>query len=201
MLLKPKKPPDPLPPHLLCPLLSSMHSFSFGIHSLRSLIEHHLPLSVPTLVRWCSSPSSLFATKFGSYAPEGKPTTLPIRLRSRAVLFRTTSNCRSVSGTIGAVPLNRFANVFPLSDFQVCGLNFYSIIFLLQLLWSFSDTSLLCCCPGFGLMLLYNGLPRCYEFGYCRPLGCITWCYVLQLTMAAFCPSSGKGVDWGLTSG
>ena len=133
MLLKPKKPPDPLQPHLLCSLLSSMHSFSFGFQSLSSLIEHHLKLSMPTLFHWCSSPSSFFAAKFGSYAPEGKPTTLQIRLRSRSVLFPTTSNCRSVSGTIGAVPLNRFANVFPLCEFQVCGLNFYSIIFLLNL--------------------------------------------------------------------
>jgi len=147
MSLKSKKPPDPLQPRLLCPPLSSMHRFSFDIQSLSSLFEHHLKLFMPTLFRWCSSPSSFLADKIGSSAPEGKPTTLQIRIRSRFVLFRAISSYHSVSvmtaldiqiqeilhEEVGATPLNRFAIVFPLCEFQVCGLNFYSIIFLLNL--------------------------------------------------------------------
>ena len=54
-----------------------------------------------------------------------------------------------------------------------------------------------CCYSGVGSMLLYNGLPRCFDSGYCRPLSCITLCFVLQLTMAVSCSGSGKGVIWG----
>uniref|UniRef100_A0A7C8ZGG3 Uncharacterized protein n=1 Tax=Opuntia streptacantha TaxID=393608 RepID=A0A7C8ZGG3_OPUST len=133
MPLKPKKPPDPSQPHLLCSPLPSLHSFSFGIQSLSSVIEHHLKPSMPTILRWCSSPSSFLAAKIGSSAPEGKSTTLQIRIRSRSVLFRAISRYHSISATTaldihfqeilheedGVAPLNRFGIVSPLCEFQI----------------------------------------------------------------------------------
>jgi len=83
-------------------------------------------------------------------------------------------------------------------------LNFFidwACILVSRLCYLFSDTSLLCCCPGFNSLLIYNGLCCCTELGYCRSLCCIMLCFALQLTMAVFCPSWGKGVVWGCDSG
>jgi len=194
--------------HLPRPLLDSTWSSvfkraqicSFGILALRLYIEHPLKASMQSLLCWCSPPSRVFAPKLGTYALEGKPTSRPIPLRSSAVLLRSTATCHSVAGTIGDVTLNRCANVFHLCEFQVCGQNSSSFIFLLKFSWLFSV--MICCCPGFDLMMLYNGLPCSYAFGHCRSVGCITLCFVLQLPWQyIFCPCSGQRVDGGLNPG
>ena len=157
---------------------------SFGILALRPSIEHPFKPSMQSLLCWCSPPSRFVTPNLRPYAPEGKPTTRPIPLRSRAVLFRSSATCRSVAETIGDAPLNRCANVFYLCEFQVCVQNFSPFIFLFKFCWLFSV--MICCCPGFDLMLLYHGLPCSYTFDYGRPRGCINLCVVLQLTMAVY---------------
>ena len=68
---------------------------------------------------------------------------------------------------------------------------------ILLLLLSLCMVFQLCCYSGIGSMLLYNGLPCCFDSGYGRPLSCITLCFVLHSTMVVSCSGSGKGVIWG----
>ena len=88
-----------------------------------------------------------------------------------------------------------------------------NISFMMRLLMHFSEAGrelflnwvilllLLSLCMGCQVccysMLLYNGLPCCFDSGYGRSLSCITLCFALHLIMVVSCSGIGKGVIWG----